>query len=481
MSQWDFGMPPAEDHDSPDATDPFPPPAYQPGGNYEQYRQYDRYDEYGEEIVSPITYERDPYYPGPDPSAGPDPYAAGPDPYAAGPDPYARPAPGHASRASFEPVQPWQPTRPTQPEQPTQPVPVWPDESWPPRVGRGGGRRRWLVPSLVGAAAAAVGLALFLTNGGGGTPRATRSAPPLQPVQPAASSPPARPAGAAALTMTQAQQALAGYTTANNQANAQRSGTMLATIETGSSYAIDTGLYRQQQAQHAAPYPAFAPVRALYYIPRQAAAAYPHWFVAKVFNAYMSNPKKVTGTEYVVFTQAAPGAPWKNAIEPYVLSGASVPQITVGADGLATPVPAGTASLAVSPARIGQLTAASLDGTGTLGDPGNLADRLDAKFWQSKVPAASVTDQHATAGGQVFGLATAGGGALLFYTDTAELTLTPPQGETLHLSIPGFYSGGQALSRAGVGYLEQFATYVPPRGGTGLRVVADYSGITAAH
>ena len=469
MSQWDFGMPPAEDHDSPDATAPFPPPAYQPGGNYEQYRQYDRYDEYGEEIASPITYERDPYYPGPDPyAAGPDPYAAGP--YAAGPDPYAGPAPGQASRASFGPVQP---------EPPTQPTPVWPGESWPPPAG--GGRRRWLVPSLVAAAAAAVGLGLFLTSGGGGTASATRSAPPLQPVQPAASSPPARPAGAGPLTMAQAQQVMAGYTTANNQANAQRSGTMLATVETGSSFAIDTGLYRQQQAQHAAPYPAFAPMRALYYIPRQAAATYPHWFVAKVFNAYMSNPKKVTGTEYVVFTQAGPGAPWKNTVEPYMLSGASVPQITVGADGLATPVPADTASLAVSPARIGQLTAASLDGTGTLGDPGNLADRLDAKFWQSKVPAASITDQHATAGGQVFGLATAGGGALLFYTDTAELTLTPPQGETLHLSIPGFYSGGQALSRAGVGYLEQFATYVPPRGGTGLRVVADYSGITAAH
>src|SRR6516162_5184498 len=471
MSQWDFGMPPAEDHDSPDATAAFPPPAYQPGGNYEQYRQYDRYDEYGEEIASPITYERDPYYPGPDPyAAGPDPYAAGP--YAAGPDPYAGPAPGQASRASFGPVQP---------EPPTQPVPVWPGESWPPRAAGGGGRRRWLVPSLIGAAAAAVGLGLFLTSGGGGTASATRSAPPLQPVQPAASSPPARPADAAALTMTQAQQVLAGYTTANNQANAQRSGTMLATVETGSSFAIDTGLYRQQQAQHATPYPAFAPMRTLYYIPRQAAATYPHWFVAKVFNAYMSNPKKVTGTEYMLFTQTAPGAPWKNTIEPYMLSGASVPQITVGADGLATPVPAGTASLAVSPARIGQLTAASLDGTGTLGDPGNLADRLDAIFWQSKVPAASITDQHATAGGQVFGLATAGGGALLFYTDTAELTLTPPQGEVMHLSVPGFYSSGQALKTAGVGYLEQFATYVPPRGGTGLRVVADYSGITAAH
>jgi len=32
-----------------------------------------------------------------------------------------------------------------------------------------------------------------------------------------------------------------------------------------------------------------------------------------------------------------------------------------------------------------------------------------------------------------------------------------------------------------IGYLEQFATYVPPRGGAGMRVVADYSGMTGRH
>ena len=194
----------------------------------------------------------------------------------------------------------------------------------------------------------------------------------------------------------------------------------------------------------------------------------------------MNNPKKITGTEYVLFTQAAPGASWKNAIEPYMLAGASTPQIAVGADGLATPVSAGTTSLAVSPARIGPLTAAALDGTGQVSDPGNLADRLDEALWRAKVPAASVTDQHTVAeGGQVFGLRTADGGALLFYTDAAELTLAPPPGNVLRLTIPGFYSPGQALSRAGIGYLEQFATYVPARGGAGLRVIADYSGITS--
>ena len=79
----------------------------------------------------------------------------------------------------------------------------------------------------------------------------------------------------------------------------------------------------------------------------------------------------------------------------------------------------------------------------------------------------------------MFGLRTADGGALLFYTDAAELTLAPPPGNVLRLTIPGFYSSGQALSRAGIGYLEQFATYVPAHGGTGLRVIADYSGITS--
>jgi hypothetical protein len=49
----------------------------------------------------------------------------------------------------------------------------------------------------------------------------------------------------------------------------------------------------------------------------------------------------------------------------------------------------------------------------------------------------------------------------------------------MHLSIPGFYSSAETLRSAGIGYLEQFAVYDPPRGGSGLSVVADYSGITA--
>ncbi len=281
--------------------------------------------------------------------------------------------------------------------------------------------------------------------------------------------------------MARARQILAGYTTANNRANAAMSDALLAAIETGSSYSIDAGIYRVQRAEKAAPYPAFGPRQTQIYIPREPAGGYPHWFVAQVVDVGLAAPRKVDGTEYLVFTQAAPGAPWRNAVEPYVVGGGAIPRVAVGAGGLAVPVSAAATSLAVPPTAIARLTAASLDGAGGgPANPGNLADGLDRRFWRQKLPAATVTDRHAPGPGQVFGLATAGGGALLFYTDTALLHLAPPAGDALHLAIPGFFSPGHARGAASIGYTEQFATYVPPRGGPGLRIVADYSGITGA-
>jgi hypothetical protein len=450
MSQWDFGIPPAGE-------------AASRPGEYGEYDDYSDYDDYGAEISPPVTYERDVYAPD----------ASEPDAFEG--DRYRQPAP---PAAGFEPDA-FEGDRYRQPAPPATPGPGWDDDSWPPRRPRRR-RRRWLVPALVIAAAAAVGGAVAVTSGPG-RPAAAASSAPLRPLQtaPRTAAPP--PGMRPPLTMAQARQVLARYTAANNAANAQRSDTVLATIETGSSYAIDAGIYRVQRAQNAAPYPAFGPERALYYIPRQP-AAYPHWFVVQASNANLANPGKVTGTEYLLFTQAAPGAPWENAIEPYEVAGSSAPRIALGAGGFATAVSSQATSLAVSPARIGQLTAASLDGSGPVGTPANLADRLDQAFWHSKIPAAAITDRHAPAPGQVFGLATTDGGALLFYTDAAQVTLTPPGGQALNLSVPGFYSPGQSLSRASLGYLEQFAAYVPPRGGShGPRVVADYSGVISGN
>jgi hypothetical protein len=363
-----------------------------------------------------------------------------------------------------------------------------------PCAGRGG--RRWLVLAGVVAAGAAVGAtAVLVANGSPGSqagPAAGRAgqqsgaaAPPVTPAARASASASAS-SPAPPLTPAQAKAVLAGYTTVNNNANATRSGTLLAAVETGSSYAIDAGLYRVQQGT--APFPAFGPARATYYIPHDEPAAGPRWFVVQVANAFSASPAKVTSNEYLLFTQQVPGGPWQDAVEPYLIAGASVPRIAVGADGLATAVSLDTLAVAAEPSQLPAATAASLDGTGnTPGQPavhapGNLADVGDQEFWAGKLPDGKVTDVHtaaAGAAGQEFALRTADGGALVFYTDAAQVTLTPPAGTMLHLTVPGFYSPAQGLSQAGMSYLEQFATYDPPAGaGQAPSVVADYSGIT---
>ncbi len=255
------------------------------------------------------------------------------------------------------------------------------------------------------------------------------------------------PAAAAPLTLPQAQAVLAGYTAGNNSANARRSDAQLATAETGASYAIDAGLYQAQQAEGAAPYPPFGPVQATYYIPGNEPAGGPRWFAVQVANAFKSSPSTVTSDEYLLFTQSSPGGAWRNAIEPFLLSSASAPQIAVGADGLATAVSPGAASVTVPPGQLPAATAASLDGTGTgkaaIADPGNLADRAAKLYWSGKVRGGTATDAHTAAAGPdgpEFALLTTDGGALVFYTDAAELTITPPAGSRLRLTVPGFYS-----------------------------------------
>jgi hypothetical protein len=368
--------------------------------------------------------------------------------------------------------------------------------------GRAPRARGWLVLAGIVAVAATVGASAVLLKGGhpgahGPGDLAAPAAPPAIAATPTMAatmrasvspspSPGAGTGAGAPLTVKQAQAVLARYAAANNSANAQRSDTLLSTVESGSSYAIDAGLYLTQAAADAAPYPAFSPVQATYYIVRGEPASGPRWFVVQVANAFQSSPAKVTSDEYLLFTQSVPGGAWQDTIEPYLLPAESAPRIKVDADGLASAVTPGASSVAVAPGRLPAVTAASFDGTGAdpgaIADPGNLADRGDQRFWQAKVRRGLVSDTHAAAAGadgQEFALLTADGGALVFYTDAAELTITPPAGKTLHLTIPGLYSSGQGVSRATVGYLEQFAAYDPPATAGGApRIVADYSAVT---
>lgn len=363
--------------------------------------------------------------------------------------------------------------------------------------------RRWLLPAGLAAGAVGLGAAAVLMTGGHpsapatGSPASPSVVPSMAVVQAGKSPGPARsapssaapsPSPAGSLTLTQAQPVLARYTTVNNAANAQRSEALLATVESGSSLAIDAGLYQEQQATGTAPYSAFGPVQATYYIPRAEPAGGPYWFVVQVANAFQSRPAAVTSDEYLLFTQSAAGGAWRNAIEPYLLANASAPQIAVDSDGLATAVSpvAATVAVAVAPGQFPAVTAASLDGTTGAGqaavaDPGNLADHADQRHWQVKAGDGTVTDTHAAAAGadgDEFALLTTDGGALVFYTDAARLTITPPAGSAIRLTVPGFYSPAQTLSQAGLTYLEQFAAYDPPAGGGTPKVVADYSGIS---
>jgi hypothetical protein len=524
---------PAPEGWSPDnqrsSTGAWPPGA---GTSADEDRPDDGWDDDEGTAPYPLTYERDDYATaGPQPAAPPVEDSWEPWPPVSRPeglnvsDQRGLPAdyPTEQARATRRSETAWRgrPDAGAAPAGWTGQDPGLPEEDladWADGASRRGGRR-WLLPAGVAVVGAAVGAAAVLLTGGhagaqgslgtGGPagPPGAAQAPPRQgtpargtPAQgtraqggspagttqtaPAGTAPSAASAGP--VTMTQAKSVLAAYTTVNNSANAQRSDTLLASVEAGSSYAIDAGLYRQQQAAGTAPYPAFGPVRATYYIPRDEPSGGPRWFVAQVANAFSSNPDKVTSNEYLLFTQSAPGGAWQDTIEPYLLPGAGAPRIALGADGLATAVSLDAASAAVAPSQLPAATAAALNGTGggtgqAIADPGNLADRGDQRSWQGKIAGGTVTDTLAPApgaDGQEFALLTSDGGALVFYTDAAEVTITPPSGSTLHLDIPGFVSSSQALPRAGVSYLEQFAAYDPPAGGGAPRVVADYSGIT---
>jgi methionine-rich copper-binding protein CopC len=286
----------------------------------------------------------------------------------------------------------------------------------------------------------------------------------------------------AALTKAAAERILASYWQVNNTANQSRSGTLLKTVEAGSSYSMDAGTYQMDRVTDPAnrQYTPFTAENATYYIPRQPAGVYPRWFAVRVTYANLAAPQHATGAGYVLFTQAAENAPWKNVLEPYMLTGTGPgPFIETDADGYAIAASASDESgLSVTSAQIQEATAESLDSrSATVKNPGNLADLRDEAYFGGKLPAGSTdTDKHST-WGRVFALKTVGGGVLAFYALTAQLTLAPPSGQTFEVGIPGFYSSSQSLTSATIGYAEQFATYIPPDQAS-PQILADASGIT---
>ena len=208
----------------------------------------------------------------------------------------------------------------------------------------------------------------------------------------------------AALTKAAAERILASYWQVNNTANESRSDTLLKTVEAGSSYSMDAGTYQMDRVTDPSnsQYTAFTAENATYYIPRQPAGVYPRWFVARVTYANLAAPQHATGAGYVLFTQAAKNAPWKNVLEPYLLPGTGPgPFIETDAHGYAIAASASDeAGLSVTSAQVQEATAESLDGSSTtVKNPGNLADLRDEAYFAGKLPAGSTdTDKHSAVG-----------------------------------------------------------------------------------
>ena len=328
-------------------------------------------------------------------------------------------------------------------------------------------------PAAAPSAAASAGLSA--TAGG-----ASAAASPQQP----AAEPPA-------ISKADAENVVASYSQVNNKANAAHSDSLLATIEGGSSYTMDAGAYRFELGLPSqAAYVPFQLTDTTYYIPRLPQGSHPRWFAVK--STYTTTADGTTlSNAYLVFAQNAAGAPWKDVVEPDILPGQSLPQIAVDSSGQAQGVAPDADGLNVAPDKIGQVTAEWLDQLAASksdsvikDESGNLTDLQDEVFWRSGQGGTPMdaTDVHSAPAGQVFALKTTSGGALVFYTTDAQLTLSPPDGATIGaITIPGYYSPSSlaGLTKATVGYVEQFATYIPPAGSNARDVVADISSIAS--
>jgi hypothetical protein len=333
------------------------------------------------------------------------------------------------------------------------------------------------VPALaaVVSAGVAVGLVLFF-GGASGNPSPAATSPAA--LSKKTSSP--RPSGTAPtppITPAGAKTVLSTYTTTINAADAAFSSSLLARADAQGSYSLIADHYRQGVAARSKPTADYAPSSAQYYIPLES-AAYPHWFAVRVDNTTTGKKPKSLGTQYLVFTQSAAGAGWKEADQPDVLG--TAPNIALNTAGYATAISTSAPGFAQPPGKIAAAMANSLNGSGSMPVPGNLRDTGIAASWRHSLPKGSrVSVTHAAAGYQVFGLETTGGGALLFYTDTAQVTATPPKRKTLKLSVPGYYNTKQRLKSATLGFLDQFAVYDPPVTIPGMTVIADYSGVVS--
>jgi len=319
------------------------------------------------------------------------------------------------------------------------------------------------------------GVLILITSCGGGGHSATTAGSP-------------GPAAAASgqLTPAQAQDVFARFLTAFRRAETAHTRAAAATVLTGPEL-------EDQNFQPGINGPAvqtLAGVRV--YVPRL--TGYPRWFAAT------GHPPQAASSAGFIFllVQAAPRAPWLDAAELYGFGqpGFMLPdlsRVALDAQGFATPVQRGDASLAVPPAGLSAgfsryfNTALSHPAAAPAGYTSNLvpgmrtAERAGSRYgWR-------VFDTEQARSSTVYALRLTGGGAAVFFLTSestgwqaasAAATLSPPQAAVNGGAAPPPYLSRQVLhltsARAGlriIGTLvDEHLAIDPPRGGT----VADY-------
>ncbi|MEV6795543.1 hypothetical protein AB0M87_26935 [Streptomyces sp. NPDC051320] len=271
-------------------------------------------------------------------------------------------------------------------------------------------------------------------------------------------------------TRAEAAQVLAAFTAAYNKADKAYDPALDADRVTGALGAINqAGL----KARHSispggnAGHTELELTDAKFAIPKK--AGWPRWFVADTDSNRDQDSGKLDTRWLVVFVRNAVDQPWKAAYLS-VLTPAEVPVFATDKDGWAKPVEPADPSLAVAPKDLSAQYASYLKG----GTPQHFAPGTHTSVWrQSRAKNANLpglatqyVDQPLTTGDyRPLGLATRGGGALVFFATRHYEQQTAAKG--LHLTVPADVKAlmtGDAQSTITKERISNEAARVPAKG-----------------
>lgn len=290
-------------------------------------------------------------------------------------------------------------------------------------------------------------------------------------------------------TKSEAAQALEDFTTAYNKADKAFDPALDADRVTGSLGAINQAGLKARQKNNPDGNAAHRPLElndASYIIPKK--AGWPRWFVADTDSNRDQDAGKLDTRWLLVFVRTGPDALWKAAYLA-VVTPAQLPGFRVDDDGLAEPVAADAAELAIKPADLGSTYAGYLKD----GEPDVFAPGPSTSAWRDTRKNTRVAgfsyqyiDQSLDTGTFApLGLTTEDGGALVFFSSKhfERQTAAPGLKPALNPDVEALLTGEVKSSLTKERVSSQLV-YVPGRNATDgdgkVRVLNRLPGLTAA-